>query len=126
MIKLSTKRTIIFPKVNKRVEHRQFQQKVGHDSSARKRNLAKGDTVFAQNFGTGSRWLPAVIQEVTGPVSFLVRLENGRLVRRHQVLVNAPARVLYGNYWARESSRRSCSTRRSRVLHELRELSRAQ
>ena len=26
------------------------------------------------------------------------------------VLVNVPARVFYGNYWARGSSRRSCST----------------
>ena len=38
------------------------------------------------------------------------------------VLVNAPSRVLYGNYWVRGSSRRSCS----RVLHDLRELSRTQ
>ena len=42
------------------------------------------------------------------------------------VLVNVPVRVFYRNYWVRGSSRRSCSTRRSWVLHELRELSRAQ
>ena len=36
-----------------------------------------------------------------------------------QVLVNAPSRVLYeNNYLARGSSRRSCSMRRSLVLHE--------
>ena len=38
---------------------------------------------------------------------------------RH-VLVNPLLRVLYGNYWVRGSPRRSCTTRRSRALHELR------
>lgn len=28
--------------------------------------------------------MPAVVQEVTGPVSFLVKLQDGRLTRRHQ------------------------------------------
>ena len=42
------------------------------------------------------------------------------------VLVNVPARVFYGNYWVRGSSRRSCSTRHSQVLHDLQELSWAQ
>ena len=40
--------------------------------------------MFAQNFGTGSKWLPSVVLEVTGPVSFLVKLQDGRLVRRHK------------------------------------------
>ena len=40
--------------------------------------------MYAQNFGTGSKWLSAVIQEVTGPVSFLVKLQDGRIVRQHQ------------------------------------------
>ena len=30
------------------------------------------------------KWLPATIEEITGPVSYLVRLEDQRLVRRHQ------------------------------------------
>ena len=37
-----------------------------------------------QNFGTGQKWIPAVVQEVTGSVSFLVKLQDGRLIRRHQ------------------------------------------
>ena len=44
----------------------------------------KGETVYAQNFGTGSKWVPAVVQVSTGSVSFLVKLEDGRLVQRHQ------------------------------------------
>lgn len=43
-----------------------------------------GDRVFAKNFGQGQRWLPSVVTEVTGPVSYMVKLQDGRLIRRHQ------------------------------------------
>ena len=43
-----------------------------------------GDTVFVRNFGTGSRWLPGQIVEVTGPVSFRVLLGDGRRKKCHQ------------------------------------------
>ena len=41
--------------------------------------------MFARNFGTstGQKWLPAVIEEVTGPVSFMVMLQDDRLVGCH-------------------------------------------
>ena len=81
---IRTRLDLLKPNVNERVEYRQFQQKLPYDSSARKRIFEKGDTVFARNFGTGSRWLSSVVQEVTGPVSFLLKLQDGRVVRRHQ------------------------------------------
>ena len=40
--------------------------------------------MYARGFGTGPKWLPATIEETTGPVSYLVRLEDQRLVRHHQ------------------------------------------
>ena len=43
-----------------------------------------GDLVYSLNFGTGQKWLPEVIQQVTGPVSFMVRLEDGKIMQRHQ------------------------------------------
>ena len=82
--RIRTRLDLLKPSVNARVEYHQFQQKLAHDSSARKRNFERGDTVFARNFGTGSKWLPSVIHEVTGPVSFVVKLPSGQLVRRHQ------------------------------------------
>ena len=47
-------------------------------------HFTKGDTVYAQSFGTGQKWIPAIVQDVTGPFSFLVKLQDGRLIRRHQ------------------------------------------
>ena len=40
--------------------------------------------MYAQHFGTGQKWMPAIVQDVTGPVSFLVKLKDGCLIRRHQ------------------------------------------
>ena len=82
--RIRTRLDLLKPSVTERVEQRQLQQKLSHDSGAREKSFSKGDAVYAKNFGTGQKWFPAVVQEVTGPVSFLVKLEDGRLIRRHQ------------------------------------------
>lgn len=82
--RIRTRLDLLKPSVTERVEPRQLKQKLSHDSSARGTSFSKGETVYVQNFGTGQRWMPATIQEVTGPVSFLVKLRDGKLIRRHQ------------------------------------------
>ena len=42
-----------------------------------------GQQVYVRNFGYGAPWLEGKIQKYTGPVSFKVLLEGGRVVRRH-------------------------------------------
>ena len=42
-----------------------------------------GDKVFVQNYHQGDQWLPGVVQDQTGPVSFRVRMNNGQLCRCH-------------------------------------------
>ena len=37
-----------------------------------------------QNYHHGDRWLPGVVQQKTGPVSFRVKLNDGRMRRCHQ------------------------------------------
>lgn len=76
--RIRTRLDLLKPRVSEHVEQRQLRQKLSHDS------FTKGDAVYAQNFGTGQKWIHAVVQEVTGPVSFLVKLQDGRLIRRHQ------------------------------------------
>ena len=51
----------------------------------RKKHSRRERRCLQKNFGTstGQKWLPAVIEEVTGPVSFMVKLQDDRLVRRH-------------------------------------------
>ena len=71
---------LIKPNVAERVEHKQRQRKLSHDSSSHMNTIEKGETVNAQNFSTESKWMPAVVQEVTGLVSFLVKLKGSWLV----------------------------------------------
>ena len=82
--RIRTRLDLLKPSVTERVEQRQLQQKLSHDNTACKMCFSKGETVYAQNFGIGQKWMPGVVQEVTGPVSFLVKLQDGRLLRRHQ------------------------------------------
>ncbi len=39
--------------------------------------------MYVRNFDQGSRWLSAIIEEVTGPVSYVVRLEDNQVMRQH-------------------------------------------
>lgn len=75
---------LLKPNTANRVEASQSRQKKSHDATARMRTLKVGDKVYSKNFGQGQKWTPGVIAEVTGPVSFLVKLAAGQLVRRHQ------------------------------------------
>ena len=81
--KIRTKLDMLKPNLNDYVEQKQPQQKNCHDSN-RTSDYSIGERVYARGFGTGPKWLPATIEEITGPVSYLVRLEDQRLVRRHQ------------------------------------------
>jgi hypothetical protein len=83
--RIRTRLDLLIPNIGERVENRQLHQKLLHDRTNPRKTFTKGEKVFARNFGTstGQKWLPAVIQEVTGPVSFMVKLQDDRLVRRH-------------------------------------------
>ena len=46
--------------------------------------MQEGEAVYASNFRSGPKWMPGVLKQSTGPASFSVQLEDGRLLRRHQ------------------------------------------
>ena len=71
------------PDIGQRVLQRQQKQAESHNAPAKDRTLRLGDTVFVMNFSGKIKWLYGVIVEQTGPVSFRIRLEDGRVVRRH-------------------------------------------
>ena len=75
---------LLKPHTAERVEKKQLQQKRQHDAKAVNREFDVGTTVFVRNYHHGSRWLPGTIQQQTGPVSFRVRLTDGRIRRCHQ------------------------------------------
>ena len=75
---------LLKPHTADRVEKKQLQQKEQHDSRSRERHLEVGTNVFVRNYHQGDRWLPGVIEQRTGPVSFRVKLTDGRIRRCHQ------------------------------------------
>ena len=58
---ICTQLDLIKTNVAERVEHKQGQRKLSHDSSSRVNTFEKGETVYAQNFGTGLKWMPTVV-----------------------------------------------------------------
>ena len=76
---------LLHPDLHSRVENQQLQQKLNRDPVVpRMLQLSVGDVVYAKNYGVGRTWSSGVIIGVDGPVSFVVKLEDGRIWRRHQ------------------------------------------
>ena len=75
---------LLKPDLESRVQQRQDKAKAYHDVASKEREFQKGDTVFARNFGRGDKWLPAVVETTTGPVSAKVQVNDSDIAwRRH-------------------------------------------
>ena len=72
------------PSVLSRVDQNQQQQKASHDRTAGDRCISVGDPVFPRNCGPGATWHPGVVVDEQGPLSYTVRLQDSRVIRRHQ------------------------------------------
>ena len=75
---------LLKPNTAERVESNQQKQKDRHNQRSRERNFAVGDDVFVRNYHQGDQWLSATIEQKTGPVSYKVKLEKGKVRRCHQ------------------------------------------
>ena len=49
----------------------------------RMREFSNGQEVFIRNFGVGSRWISGVIVNSSGPLTWLIKLEDGKTITRH-------------------------------------------
>jgi len=74
---------LLKPSPEATVLDKQSNQKSAHDSCARERNWFIGQSVMAKNLRPGPDWIPAVIVERLGPLSFLVEMTDHQLWRRH-------------------------------------------
>ena len=69
--------------IQDRVLNKQQSQKDHHNSRANRRHFTIGDTVFVHDFPTGNKWLPGTVTQKKGPLSFLIKLADGRVFHRH-------------------------------------------
>ena len=75
---------LLNPILSKKVLDAQNKQKMHHDYHARDRTFDIGDPVLCQNYGRGDELLPGHIIVKSGPVSFQIKLNDGRIMKRHQ------------------------------------------
>ena len=80
---LRTQLDLLFPNVRRRVEEKQASQKKQHDSHARVRDLTVGQRVMARNFRNGPRWIPGTVVKQNGPLTYLVKVRDDQVWRRH-------------------------------------------
>ena len=77
-------------------KHVQDSEKCYHDKHTRYLNFAPGDQVLVRNYASSSpHWLPGIVETVLGPVSYQVKLNDGRLWKRHldQLLIDQSHRT---------------------------------
>ena len=82
--KLRTKLDLIVPSTASLVRQKQEHKKQTHDHHAKHRDFEANDPVFIKNFSSPKSWQKGTVVQTTGPVSALVKLPDGRVVRRHQ------------------------------------------
>jgi hypothetical protein len=82
--KLHSHLAIVKPDFRAKVIEKQAAQKRYHDRNVKARQFEMHDKVLVSNYsGRGDKWLPGVVIEITGPVSYKVKLDDERIVKRH-------------------------------------------
>ena len=80
---LRTRLDLLRPDRERTVANKQAHQKSQHDQHSRYRDIAVGQRVFARNLQPRLPWLPGRVISSLGPVSVLIKLEDGRVWKRH-------------------------------------------
>ena len=81
--KLASALDLLKPNVGRHVREHQSQM-VKNSSKRHKKELEIGNKVYIRNFGQGSYWLKGVIVNRHGPLTWLVRMNEGnRIIQRH-------------------------------------------
>ena len=78
-----TRLDLLRPDLGTHVSNKQAQQKKAHDRKSRKREFMVGQSVMARNLRPGPAWVPAVVVERFGPVSYRVETSDQQLWKRH-------------------------------------------
>ena len=82
---LKSRLDLVVPNLSKRITDVQDRQKQQHDQHAKSRPFNVGDKVFVHIYSGPITWISGEIVQVTGPVSYKVRLDcDGTICRKHQ------------------------------------------
>ena len=78
-----TRLDLLRPDLGTHVSNKQAQQKKAHDRKSSEREFMVGQSVMARNLRPGPAWVPAVVVERFGPVSYRVETSDQQLWKRH-------------------------------------------
>lgn len=81
--RIRTQLDLVRPSLVDKVGLKQATQKEYHDKHAWDRVFTESDQVYVRGY-SGQKWIPAMLIERTGPVSWKVKTQDGKMVRRHQ------------------------------------------
>ena len=78
---LRSRLDLLHPDLLGKVEGKQWKQKLSHNTSRTDRKFQEEDEVYAEDFSASNeKWIPGVIQKVTGPLSYHIPLSDGRVI----------------------------------------------
>ncbi len=81
---LRTRLDRLFPDLSQRVQKHQAKQSQQHDTAKPLRSFMIDDSVYVKDFSSPTlSWIPGKVVKVSGPLSYHVELQSGRVVRRH-------------------------------------------
>jgi len=80
---LRTRFDMLRPNTEKRVCDAQAKQKQLHDDHGKHRSFNPGQTVWARDFRGSNKWIPGVVVQGIGPVSYMIQLDDMSLWKRH-------------------------------------------
>ena len=80
---LRTRLDVLRPSLESKVCLKQTKQKQSHDLHCRTRGFKAGDTVWIRDFRGTDKWKSGVIVEESGPVSYMIEVQDGSVHKRH-------------------------------------------
>ena len=82
--RLRSRFDLLYPDVSKGVQAKQILQQKSRSSVQGLRNFQPDNPVYCRHFSsTKPTWLPAVIKNKTGPLTYELKLTDEKIVRRH-------------------------------------------
>ena len=75
---------LLQPSLATNVEHSHAKQKLHYDTNKPHRQFREGESVYARDFTSATeKWIPGIVEKVTGPLSYVIKLIDESTIRRH-------------------------------------------
>ena len=81
--RIRTRFDLMLPNTKEVVTSHQAEQKKHHDKHAKDRSLFPGTEVMVRDYIGSNKWIPGIVLDKLGPVTYSVEIENGRIFKRH-------------------------------------------